>query len=358
MITMRKTHLILLALSFLLIAPSCSISFRTAKQLDGGIFRSADGGETWTQVVNAGVTGKRQQPVRIDDVNVQYLRFDPVNPGILYVGTLGAGIFRTETSGDLWTHTGLSSGTYSAFSIDPNTPSILYAASGGTIIKSVNDGAQWSTIYLESKPNRAITDIAVQAGNTGSVLAATSTGELLLSKDFGNTWQLFSTLGIADSIAHMFYAPGSTTRLYALSAANGLFRSNDSGKTWESLSKGLAQFPGATSISSIATLPSNPDTIYVATGYGLLKSADGGFTWTPIQTLVPFGSQPIQYVAVNPENLNTLFVIVGNKLRKSTDGGMNWDAKIAIPTGRLITALALNPMNPSQLFIGTLKPKK
>lgn len=355
----QKIRLIItvVAAGLLLTAASCSISFRTSKQLDGGVFRSADAGETWTQVVNAGQT-KKNQPIRIDGVGVQFIRFDPLSSSTLYLSTRGSGIYRSDSSGDAWVKTGLTTGTYGAFAIDPSSPSILYAGSGGTIVKSTDGAASWSPIYLESQPNRGITDLAVKPGNTGHVLAATNTGEILLSNDYGNTWQLFSKLGVADSISRVFFAPGSSTMLYALTPASGIFRSTDMGKTWASLTQNLALFPGAAAISSVAILPDNTDTLYIASAYGLLKTADSGATWQAIQTLVALGSQPIQHVAVNPDNPQILYALIGNKLRKSTDGGINWDAKISIPTSRIITTLIMSPDNPSQLFIGTLKPKK
>ncbi|MBI5404834.1 MAG: hypothetical protein HY976_01280 [Candidatus Kerfeldbacteria bacterium] len=356
---MRKPSIAIMSLAaaLLLTGQACSISFRTSQRLDGGVFRSRDAGITWQQAVNAGRTAKGK-PVLIDNANIASIDLDTINPSIIYLGTQGAGIYRSEDGGESWVQTGLNRGTYGAFAIDPSSNAVLYAASGGTIVKSADSGASWTPIYIESKPDRGITDLAVQPGNVSHVLAATTTGELLLSKDFGNTWQLFSNLGVADSIARLFFAPGSSTRVYALTPANSLFASDDAGASWRSLGPSLAAFPGAGAISSIATLPAKPGVLYIASSYGLLKTADGGATWDPIQTLVPFASQAIQFVAVNPKNTSIIYVVVGNRLRKSEDGGKNWDAKISLPTGRLVSALTLNPDNPEELFIGTLKPKK
>jgi len=347
----------LAAAGLLLTAQSCSISFRTSKQLDGGAFRSRDAGITWQQSANAG-TNAKGRPVLIDGINVAYIRYDAQDPRILYLGSLGGGIFRSDNSGESWSRTGLTQGTYPAFAIDPSSTAVLYAASGGTILKSADSGATWTPIYIESKPDRGITDLAVRPGEVNQVLAATTTGELLLSRDYGNTWELYSNIGVVDSIVRLFFAPGSTTRVYGLTPGNSLFASDDAGATWKSLAPSLAAFPGGTAISSIATLPDRPGVLYIASTYGLLKTSDGAATWEPIQTLVPFASQPIQFVAVNPKATNVIYVVVGNRLRKSEDGGQTWDAKITLPTGRLVSSLALNVENPEELFIGTIKPQK
>lgn len=342
-------------LVLILTGQSCSISFQTTRQLDGGVFRSDDGGRTWNQAVNAGLTDKGK-PIRIDNVDTYSLRFDPVDRRTMYILSRGTGIYKSTDNGANWQKTGLASGTYPAFAIDPTTSAILYAGSGGTIVKSTDGGITWNPIYYESKPDRGIADLTVQPNSTNIILAATSTGDLLRSTDYGNTWNLFSTT-VGYSPSRMFYAPDSSSLLFALSSG-GLIRSTDNGLTWEPLTPKLAAYPGGETISSLTTIERNSQTLYLATNYGLLKTTDAGSSWSPIQTLVPFASQPIQSVAVDPDNQSVLYVVVGNRLRKSEDGGKNWDAKITIPTGRIITSLILNPDAPSQLFLGTIRPKK
>ncbi len=348
--------LVVPALLFL-VAAGCSINIRTVKQADGGVFRSDDAGLTWRQVVQAGTTEKGK-PITLDNVDVAFTKFDPNDAAIIYLATRGSGLYRSDDAGEQWVKTGLGMSTPAALAIDPQTTSILYAASGGTIAKTTDGGAHWSPIYFETKPDRLITDLVVRPTRPNEVLAATSTAEVLLSKDYGNTWQLYSSLNVADRIVQLVFATGDVTTLYAQTSANALLKSADGGTTWTSLKPSLNAYPKAASVASFAMMPNTPEILYIATGYGLLQTTDGGTTWRPIQTLVPFASQPLQFVAVNPENQRVLYVIVGNRLRKSEDGGTNWDAKITIPTGRLISSLALNPKNPNQVFIGTVKPKK
>ncbi|MBI4426427.1 MAG: hypothetical protein HY567_02525 [Candidatus Kerfeldbacteria bacterium] len=345
------------AATLVLTAQGCSISIRTARQLDGGIFRSDDAGITWTHIVDAGTTPKGK-PIRIDNVDIEFIRFDPITPTIVFLGTRGAGIYRSDDGGNRWVKTGLGGGTYTALAIDPTAPTILYAAAGGTITKSGDGGAHWAPIYLESKPDRVITDLAIKPTDPSMLLAATSRGDVLLSRDYGNTWQLLTTLSPADYISRMLFPPNNSSTVYAVTRASGLFRSTDTGNSWESAKQSLQAFPGSTTVSSVATMTGQPQTLYLASGYGLLVTRDGGATWQPINTLVPFGSQPIQAVTVNPTNEATLYVIVGNRLRKSTDGGATWDAKITVPTARLLNALTINPDRPNQLYLGTIKPRK
>lgn len=341
----------------MIVAAGCSINIKTNAKQDGGIFRSDNGGTVWTQIVEAGKNSKGKA-VRIDGLNIQFIQFDPQKSLTMYLGTDVAGIYRSDNGGDSWVKTASPSPSYRAFAIDPHTPSILYASQGGTITKSSDGGAHWSTIYLESKPDRIFNVLLVHPTDSSMIYAASNKAEILLSKDYGNTWQLYSTLGIPDQIRTMFFAPTSSTTLIALTAANGLYRSTTNGQTWASLKPNLAKFPKANAISSIATVPTKADTFYIGSGYGLLVTNDQGTSWLPIQTLVPFGSQAIQFVAVNPTDTSIIYVVVGNRLRKSIDGGKTWDAKIIIPSTRLISGLVINPEKPDQLYLGSVKPKK
>src|SRR5262245_10124989 len=78
---------------------------------------------------------------------IQVLAIDPVTPSILYAGTGGSGIFKSTDSGENWSaaNTGLSSPIVSAFAIDPATPTTVYAGTlGGGVFKSTDSGAHWS----------------------------------------------------------------------------------------------------------------------------------------------------------------------------------------------------------------------
>lgn len=355
--TTTRVHAIGIAAAlFLILGAGCSISITTNAVQDGGMFRSEDAGTTWAQAVSAGKTAKGKA-IRIDGVNVNFIKFDPTDVNTLYIST-NVGMYRTDQSGALWVKLGLPAASYSAFAIDPQATSIQYAANGGTIYKSTDGGTHWSIIYLESKPDRSFTVLTVNPVNSSTLYAATNRGEVLLSKDFGNTWQLYSALDVIDPIRTFIFAPTSTANVFVLTQSKGLYKSTDGATTWTSLKSTLTKYPNANNISSLVMLPSKPNTLYIASGYGLLISNDAGASWQPIQTLVPFSSQAIQQVAVNPLNPDILYVIVGNRIRKSVDGGKTWDAKIIVPSSRILSTLAINLARPDELFIGTVKPAK
>src|SRR5437016_8787981 len=85
----------------------------------GGVFKSTDGGESWS-AVNTG----------LPDLNVFSLAIDPQTPTTLYVGIERAGVFKSTNGGGSWSavNTGLDPTIQvSALAIDPQTPATLYA---------------------------------------------------------------------------------------------------------------------------------------------------------------------------------------------------------------------------------------
>lgn len=106
---------------------------------DGGVFKSVNGGLTWS-AVNNGLTGANRynsgmcSPGNCDARQIMSLAFDATT-STLYAGTYGGGVFRTTTGGANWTpfNDGLPLGNiepYLVFDVklDPVTPSRVYAA--------------------------------------------------------------------------------------------------------------------------------------------------------------------------------------------------------------------------------------
>jgi photosystem II stability/assembly factor-like uncharacterized protein len=90
----------------------------------------------------------------------------------------------------------------------------------------------------------------------------------------------------------------------------------------------------------------------------LLRSDDAGKTWTPIKTLIPYGTVPVRTVAVDPRTPSTIYFSANNLIHKSEDGGATWRTIATVPTRRLITRLLINPQKDGVLYLGTLKVKK
>jgi photosystem II stability/assembly factor-like uncharacterized protein len=138
------------------------------------------------------------------------------------------------------------------------------------------------------------------------------------------------------------YQPGSSSTMYIGGAMGGLWKSTDTGNTWSPLGDAW-QFM---CVSSIAIDPVNTKNIYVGTGdfpgwysfsQGIMKSTDGGVTWTNYGNS-QFGGSCVSSILVDPENPSIVTITTGDggynvespgKVWRSTNGGVTWTAAIS-----------------------------
>jgi len=132
--------------------------------------------------------------------------------------------------------------------------------------------------------------------------------------------------------------PGQPSTFYYGSVGGGVWRSNNSGRTWTP----VFDSQSVASIGAIGVAPSNPDVIYVGTGEadmrdsiqygdGVYKSTDGGRTWKHIGLE---NTRQIGRVIVDPKNPNIVFVAAlghaygpsaDRGVYRSRDGGATWE---------------------------------
>jgi len=351
---MRKIHILIIALLVVLplVGAGC-ISIRTSKTVDGGVFRSDDSGENWVQKVF--IRQEKKKVISINNANIGTMVFHPDDKNIIYLGTLEDGLYRSKDRGEQWESFGLTSGSFATISIDPKTPTIVYTATGSSILKTSDDGQTWETIYLEPR-NQKITSVNVDLYDPSRVFASTFAGEIIQSTDYGETWTTLSSIQL--EINRLYLNPIDTRIIYAVTNGQGIYRSTNAGENWESLNTDLVTHNGATIINWLDFTDKDPGILYLATNYGLFKSSNGGIDWEPITTLFSFGSVPIKTVAVNPDNQSEIWFTIGKIVHKTTDASATWKTIETVPSNRTITILEIDPENPQTLYAGTFTAKK
>jgi photosystem II stability/assembly factor-like uncharacterized protein len=146
------------------------------------------------------------------------------------------------------------------------------------------------------------------------------------------------------------------TTLYAVDNQGWLFKSVDSGGSWNQI--GLLS-----GVKSVAVDPTNSSVVYVATDGGLLRSADGAKNWVWANNgLIPFQSisSTVWMIAIDPLNPATLYAETFNGIFKSTDGAGSWKKLDSIPLNGAINppannfyfsgGLTIDPSNPSTIY--------
>lgn len=178
--------------------------------------------------------------------------------------------------------------------------------------------------------------------------------------------------------------PNNSNIVYSGSPTGGLFKTtnfNDANPVWTNMTENAARFPGL-GINDIAINPSNTNIIYIATGIydylfgglgvygsgygsGILKSTNGGVTWT-IKNPTYLVQTDIAYrIKLNPQNPNIVYALISDKCFKSTDGGDNWTiSKQLLPStglngcapgalSRFFREIQFKPDDPNTIYCST-----
>ncbi|HZO94897.1 MAG TPA: hypothetical protein VFB22_14230 [Candidatus Baltobacteraceae bacterium] len=258
-----------------------------------GIYKSTDGGKTWT---NVGLRATRA---------ISSIVIDPRDPNVVVVGALGdvfadspeRGVYRTADGGKTWTKTlyvGPESGA-SELAADPKDPNVIYAGiwqfqrkpwtftSGGTadgIWKSTDGGQHWTRLTGHGLPE----------GMTGRI-------------------------GLA-------VAPSNPKRVYALIESKDgiLWRSDDAGASWTMMTKNTLVDQRPFYFSHVRVDPSNPDHVY-GVSEELAESKDGGKTFKATAESVHVDYHDMWIAPNDPKRM-----IVGEDggYAITVDGGQHW----------------------------------
>jgi len=344
-----------------------------------GLLRSQDGGENWTAVVSE--NRRDSFPAQIFDIV-----FNPQNHDIVFAGAKGDGLWKSLNGGVSWQKV-LDKSKVLMLSADvrkvvfsPADSKIIYLAvyqdRKGRVLRSEDNGESFREIYFTSTTGATVSDIFADPFEKNRVLIATGQGGLLESKDGGRTWRVLKWFGQA--LAKLMVNPHSSQELLAVTSDEVVYKSFDGGEKWADLSIGLrksgslqlATIP-ATNITypprqimpnpfsaftgsrryfeTIVVDPNRFDTIYVGSKAGLLRSTDGGYSWEPIDVLIPPESLPVTAVAIYPGNSNLMFVGASSQIFQSNDNGLDWKT-INLPTKSKIRQLLIHPSKSEIMF--------
>lgn len=168
---------------------------------------------------------------------------------------------------------------------------------GGLFRRNAGDG-EWEALSRGLPPDVEARAFAVHPDNGDVIYAGTQDGPYRTTNG-GDTWE---RVGFPDRNAVIWaitYHPNNPKIMYAGTAPVALYRSDDGGDTWRRLpgakSPGYCEMAFACRTIRIAVDPNRPDDVYAALEVsGVIRSADGGETWTDI-------SAPLIRLADNPK---------------------------------------------------------
>jgi hypothetical protein len=329
---------------------NASILYAGADQ--GGLFKSTDGGATWS-AIGAGTLQTKY---------VQVLAVDPSKPTTVYAGAqlTAAGqpgpVFKSTDGGASWvaSSSGLPSVNATSLAIDPSSPSRLFLGYGGGVARTTDGGASWQLIN-QGIPTGSSYVVAVQPGAPYMLLAANDNTQLFFSTDQGTTWQNGSA-GLTGSVAAIAFSPINSTNVY-LAADDGfyVFKIGPTAavvggrvplSNWLlKLVKTVRLFRYLRALFAKVVPPGTTEELITANFNSYYKSLDEGDNWDQLPDPPPGQGQDIKDPA-GTYFAGTLF----NGVWKTTDSGTTWtEANVGLDAA---TVTALAPAG-STLYAGT-----
>lgn len=243
-----------------------NIIYVSGSHSEGGwsyLYRSMDGGNTWSFVTTFGDT-------------IDCIAIDPYSSNTVFIGEPGRAILKSIDGCS--TFYSSSSGVNSSITgdpiwIDPVNNNIMYA--GGSFSKSTDYGQSW----VLSTTAIGLQGLAIDPQNRQNLYGCTDDNYVSKSTNGGITWT-FITTGLnenacCDFIAIDFNNP--QTLYLSCYGSPSFFKSTNGGSLWVPMITGLDQ----TLVNNLLVDPSNTSTIYVATQGGVYQSLDGASTWAP-----------------------------------------------------------------------------
>jgi len=368
----------------LAVGPSGTIYLGAA---NGGVWKSVDAGVNWTNLTDlASIT------------SVGAVAVDPSAPTTVWCGTGeanssvdsydGNGIWRSGDGGATWVNAGLTAtGRIARVLVDPaNSNHVLVAAMGHQfstgpdrgLYQTLDGGVTWTNV-LYVNDSTGVNDVVMNPVHPDTMYCATwerlrrntyrrSSGPgsgIWRSIDRGTTWTRLST-GLptpSDSVGRIALAvsPSQPSTVYAQIGTGaslgyvglGFWRSTDAGNTWQrrdaasSLYLAFGGSPGfCWYFGSMGVDPALPNRVY-ALGVSLMRSDDGGATWTDIT-----GAAHVDQHAIWIDPANGAHILLGNDGGFfSTTTGTAWTGTATLPISQFYAG-DVDPTNPARLFGG------
>jgi photosystem II stability/assembly factor-like uncharacterized protein len=264
-----------------------------------------------------------------------------VGPDVLYAGSFGLGVFRSEDRGATWTKAGEGVSDPFILSLATAKDGTVYVGTfRGGVFRTTDQGKTWHPVNGGLKRKEVKTLLAV--GDL--VYAGTADGAYRLNAS-DDRWAVV-TSGLDEILVHAL-AQSTDGTLYAGTSGKGVLRFKANTTGWVRLHHGLKDHEGMVE-NFIRVLTIDRDGgIYAGTfDGGVFRSSDGGSTWRPISRALPNDS--IRGIIFNSRGL---FVATGHGIFKTTDRGQQW-----VPLNNGLTSMAVQVLveSPSgSLYAGT-----
>ncbi|MEI6627484.1 MAG: hypothetical protein WCL61_02725 [bacterium] len=343
-----------LLVGLVLLASGCTVSLggsggTTSSGADGGIWRSQDSGKTFAQRVAIPVVGGKV--ASIAGVDIRRMVFDPSDYRAIYLATEANGVYYSWDEGLSWnTFPEFAKMQVQSVAVDPNNKCIIYVLVGNRVVKSKDCGRNWDNVYYHQNDKIVLSDIAIDIKNSSILYVANRGGEIIKSENGGTSWYVAYTVKNS-SFIDLVMDPDDSSVIYAITKESGIYKTADWGQSWANMGEGIKQYFSSQEYVSLVVDRATRGSLIVASKYSMVKSDNQGRTWSLISLLTTAKPSLIYSVAVNPKNSNEVYYTTATTLVKSLDGGKTWSSA-KLPFSRMVNRILINPNYPNIMYFG------
>ena len=224
-------------------------------------------------------------------------------------------------------------GRINAIAFHPTNPDILYiGAPAGGCWKYDASTAEW-TSTTDLLPTLGVSSIVVNWSNPDNILIGTGDRDagdaaglgVFRSMDSGATWELWNSGMGTTTVGRLLQHPTNHEIIYA-ATGSGIFKTTNTGATWTQVKSG--------GFKDIVFRPGSPSVLYAGGGSSVFRSTDDGATWQQMSNGLPGGSRSV--IAVTPHDPMYVYVLLSNGdsykgIYRSTDGGTSFTEMSTTP---------------------------
>ncbi len=324
----------------------------------GGVWQTTDYGQTWRSISDGYFATGSIGAIRVADSDPDVIWVGTGSDGLRSNVIGGRGVYRSADGGETWEFAGLrDAGQIGAVLIHPDDPDLVYVAAIGHafgpapqrgVYRTKNGGTTWELVLFVSDSTGAV-DLEFAPDDPRQIYAAmwraerkpwtiisgSREGGVYRSADGGDTWRRLGG-GLPDGLvgkSDLAVSAADPGRLYVLIEAEpggGLYRSDDRGESFELVSTqdGLLNRPFY--YTNVDADPSDADVVYVS-NESFFRSTDGGRAFTRRST--PHGDNHDMWISPDDPDLYVQSNDGGANVTR--DGGETWSTQQNQPTAEL-----------------------
>jgi len=225
-------------------------------------------------------------------------------------------------------------------------------ANGNKVYITTDNGENWDLVYTEARSNISIKSVQISYFDTSYIYLLASDGAVLLSNNWGESWQTIYAFKKRIKAKELFIDPHDSNNMF-IAATDKFYVSTDQGLTWtETMADLKKEFPGINLYKKLYFTKKANNLIYLSK-YGILKSSDNGVSWQPVTLITAPNTVDINALAFDPDETSEIYYTIGKILYHTVDNGENWKTRtLPIPGGTKTSCLLVDPGDTNSIYLG------